>query len=242
MAAAHGGIDNWSALSTLRYDNVFFNPAGTGNPWWVIRERTHLPSRQVFHEWPLDGATLGSEGREVWSRNWRQANPPAFMAYFFFRFLTLPRLALEPDAQLGPVGVASLPGRPELYDTLRVTWHPPYLPGHTAGDYFILYVSRESGLLQGYQYGIGYGAMLDLMGLPPERTSFGPVLRIHDAFVTVDGLVFPARMHTGNLEGTRIAGHHALFNYALNEPWDPDLARRPPDAVTDRSRSTRSGR
>lgn len=242
MVAAHGGIDRWRALSTLRYDNVFFNPAGTGNPWWVTREMTHLASRHAFHEWPLDGATLGSDSREVWSRNWRQANPPGFMAYFFFRFLALPWLALEPSAQLGPVGTASLPGREGLYDTLRVTWDAPHLPGHSAADFFVLYVDRDSGLLHAYQYGIGYGAMLDLMGLPPDRTFFGPVLRIHDAFVTVGGLVFPARMHTGNLDGTRVAGHHALFNYALDEPWDPDLTRRPPDAVSDRSRPTRRGR
>lgn len=239
MATAHGGMQRWQNVSTLRYDNVFFNPAGGGDPWWVTRETTALDSMHALHEWPLDGATLGATRAEVWTRNWRRANPPAFMSYFFFRFVSLPWLALDPSARLGSVGTASLPGRPGVFDTLRVTWDATPLPGQTREDYFILYVDQTSGLLHGYQYGIGFGAMLDLMGLPPERQVFGPVLRMHDAFTEVDGLVLPARMRTGSLDGSRVAGHHTIFNYAINEPWDPDKIRRPSDAVVDSSSATR---
>lgn len=239
MATAHGGVQRWKTVSTLQYDNVFFNPASGGNPWWVTRETTQLDSMHAFHEWPLDGATLGANRHEVWTRNWRQANPPAFMSYFFFRFLSLPWLALDPSARLGLVGTASLPGRSGVFDTLRVTWDAAPLPGQTREDYFVLYVDQTSGLLQGYQYGIGYGAMLDLLGLPPERQVFGPVLRLHDAFIEVDGLVFPSRMRTGSLDGSRVAGHHTLFNYVINAPWDPDRICRPADAVVDSSSATR---
>lgn len=81
--------------------------------------------------------------------------------------------------------------------------------------------------------------MLDLLGLPPERQVFGPVLRMHDAFTEVDRLIFPTRMRTGSLDGTRVAGHHTIINYAINEAWDPDRIRRPEGAVVDSSSATR---
>ncbi len=241
MVEAHGGMARWRGAATLRYDNVFFNPLATaGSPWWVIRETFELPTRRTYHVWPLDGARLAFDGTRVWTTGWQQANYPRFMALFFFYFVNLPWLTQDPTARLGPAGPAALPGLGATYDTVRVTWAPPYPPGRTARDFFVLYVERETGLLRAYQYGIGYGAMLDLMGLPPERTVFGPVLRIHDAFTTVDSLVFPTRMHTGNLDGTRVYGHHALFNYSLTDPWDPGRLVAPPGAVIDTSRATRA--
>lgn len=240
MVRAHGGLERWRAAKTLRYDNVFFNPLATeGSPWWVVRETFHMPTRRTYHRWPLDGAELAFDGEKVWTRGWQQANYPNFMALFFFYFVNLPWLTQDTAARIGPTGPASLPGRTGTYDTLRVTWGPPYPPGRTGRDFFVLYVERETGRLGAYQYGIGYGAMLDLMRLPPDRTVFGPVLRLQDHFTTVDGLVFPARMHTGNLEGTRVYGHHALFNYSLTDPWDPSRLAAPPGAVTDTSRAVR---
>lgn len=244
MVAAHGGLAKWRAAPTVAWDNAFFNPGTPAgqNPWWITREIVHKATLQTRHVWPLDGATLSSDGETVWTTGWRQANQPRFMAYFFYYFLNLPWLTQEAGTRIGPPGPATLPGRSEALDTVRVTFDMVRLPGRTTRDFFVLYVERETGLLRGYQYGIGYGAMLDLMQLPPEREVLGPVFRIHDRFTTVDGLVFPALMHTGNQDGTRTVGYHALFNYSLTDRWDEAWMRRPPGAVVDTSRAERATR
>jgi hypothetical protein len=239
MLQAHGGMERWRAARTLRYDNVFFNAGDPDRPWWVSRETFDLSTRHAYQDWPLDGASLAHDGRQVWSVNWRQSNPPKFMALFFYYFVNLPWLTQDPAARIGPAGPAKLPNFDGAVDTVRVTWGPPYPAGRTARDYFVLYVERGSGLLRGYQYGIGYGAMLDLMGLPPKQELFGPMLRFHVSFTTVGGLTFPAQMRTSNLRGSSVYGQHALFNYALGDPFDQARLSPPAGAVVDRSSATR---
>ena len=241
MVAAHGGLDRWRAAPTISYDNVFFNPAAPPGPsaWWVSRETIHQATRRVVQRWQVDEATLAWDGEKVWTVGWKRANPPAFMALFFYYFQNIPWLTQDPTAQIGASGAADLPGHAGVFDTVRVTFGAPHPVGRTATDFFVLYVERETGLMRAYQYGIGYGAMLDLMGVPPERDVFGPMLRIVDAFTEVDGLVFPSVMHTGNLDGSSVYGHHTLFNYSITDPWDDAWVVMPPDAVVDRSSARR---
>jgi len=241
MVAAHGGLAGWRALTTLRYDNIFFNPnapAGS-NPWWVARETFSLPERLTYQAWPLDRAKIGYDGRDVWSTGWQRGNPPKHMSFFFFQFVNLPWLTQESNAVMGGAGPTALPGLEGVYDTVRVHWTDPTLPGRTERDFFLLYIERASGLLRAYQYGSGYGALLDALQLPPERNVFGPVLRFQDDFITVDGLVFPARMHTGNVDASQTFGYHTILNYSTADVWMAEQSRPPAGAVIDRSSAER---
>ena len=243
MLAAHGGLVRWRNAPTIRYHNLFFNSAqAENNPWWVARETIDQRTRRAYHQWPLDHALLAHDGQRVWTVGWRQANYPNFMALFFYYFVNLPWITQDSNVRLGPAGPAPLPGQAGTYDTVRVTFGPPHLMGRSEHDYFVLYVDRETGLLRAYQYGIGYGAMLDLMRVPADATVSGPVLRFHDEFTTVDGLVFPLRMHTTNLTASRTYGYHAIVNYSLTDAWDESRMTMPPNAVVDTSRAERVGR
>ena len=80
----------------------------------------------------------------------------------------------------------------------------------------------------------GFGALLDAMQIP-EGQLFGPMLRIHQAFVEVDGLLFPAEMRTMPPDGSVIYGHHVISNHSLRQKWDESRMHKPSGAVVDTS-------
>lgn len=112
--------------------------------------------------------------------------------------------------------------------------------GKTALDAFKLYIDPETYQLQGYEYTLGYGPMLDAYDLPPGQL-LGPILRIYDAFIRVEGLLMPARFHTTSLDGSTTYGYHIITNYRFDLPFDQARLQKPADAVIDTSTSQRKG-
>ena len=70
------------------------------------------------------------------------------------------------------------------------------------------------------------------MGVP-EGQLFGPMLRVHDKFTTVDGLVFPTRFHTMPPDGSTTYGFHAVINYSMTEPFDEARLKKSAHSVVD---------
>lgn len=237
MIEAHGGLDRWRATPSVRYENIFFNPfAEEGdNPWWISIEVTEQGRRRAYQDWPHLGSTLVYDGHETWTTNWGNDNPPAFMATMFYYFLNLPWLSQDDGVVLGEVEEGSLPGFDKTYHVVSMTYNTAPTVGKTIHDFYRLFIDPDTYVLQGYEYGIGYGALLDAMGLPPEMDVMGPVLRIHDEMTWADGLLVPSRMHTMAPDGSTTWGHHALYNYSFSTPFDATRLQKPADAVVDTS-------
>ncbi len=242
LVEAHGGLARWKEAGTLRFDNLFFNPAFEqsrwSSPWWASRESIDLRKRRAYHDWPLDGAQLSFDGEKVWSVDWVQGNPPKFQAMFFFYFLNLPWLTQDDDVLLSDAGRGPLPGSDKQYHKVLMSFRKAPTVGKTAKDTFLLYVDPDDHRLKAYEYVIGFGAMLDLFGLPKDRL-MPPMLRIHDKFTTADGLVFPMEMHTMAADGSVTYGYHAIMNYALGERFDEARMRMPRQAKLDESSAER---
>lgn len=241
MIEAHGGYDTWANAPTISYDNVFFNPAAPAgsDPWWLSHEVFDQDTRRAYHDWPLDDAHLTYDGSDVWTTNWKKPNHPTFMATFFYYFLNLPWLTQDDNVVLGEPSEASLPGDETTYITVPMTFTTSTSPGRTTRDAYTLYIHPEMHILKAYTYTVGFGAMLDLMGIPANQNTMGPVLRIHDNFTRVDGLLFPNRFHTGPMDGSTIWGHHIVANYALDAPFDENRMRKPANATIDTAVDTR---
>jgi len=158
---------------------------------------------------------------------------------FFFYFVALPFLTQDPGVRLGVVGTATLPGDDATYRTVLMEYDRAPTVGKTAHDSYKLYIEPETGLLHAYEYTVGYGALLDRMDMPADRTVFGPMLRIHDQFVTVDGLVFPTRMHTSVPRGRLAIGEHLLLNYSVGGSFDESRMVMPAGAALDTSSAER---
>lgn len=238
MIEAHGGLDRWQSAPTMSFDNIFFNPfalqAEGQDPWWVSHEVIDQQTRNAYHDWPVNEATLTLRGNEVWTTGWNLGNMPRFQALFFYYFLNLPWLTQDDGVRLGAVGTRELPGFDKQYLTVLMTFTKKPAVGKTAEDSYLLIIDPDTYLLQGYEYSIGYGAMLDMFGVP-EGQLFGPMLRIHDLFTTVDGLVIPIKMHTMPPDGSTTYGHHIILNPSFSEPFDDARLEKPAGAVVDTS-------
>ncbi len=236
MIEAHGGMEAWKRAPSVSYDNIFFNPFATDgqDPWWFSREYVEPSSGRVYQEWPAHGATLAFDGKTTWSTGWSLGNPPKFMAQFFYWFVNLPWLTQHDHVALTGLDRATLPGDSTSFHRVHMTFleHPSEVKSGL--DTYTLYIDPESFLLRGYQYTVGFGRMLDIMGVPAGET-FGPVLRIHDSFHSTGGLVFPERMHTTAPDGSETWGHHLITRQATTRPFLSDWMRRPPGAVIDLS-------
>ncbi|MCI0691450.1 hypothetical protein L0337_05515 [candidate division KSB1 bacterium] len=243
MIIAHGGMQKWREAKTLSFDNIFFNPlAGQmqwPSPWWVSHEVVDLKNRRAYHDWPLDQAQLAYDGEKVWTIGWKIANMPKFAAMFFFYFVSLPWLTQDANVRLGELDKGKLPGFAKDYFTVAMGFTAAPTIGKTANDSYKLYIDPDTYLLQAYEYSLGFGALLDAMGLPADQEVFGPLLRIHDRFITVGGLTVPAEMHTMAPDGSQTYGHHIVFNYSFNEAFDEARMKMPAAAVIDQSRPER---
>jgi hypothetical protein len=124
---------------------------------------------------------------------------------FFFYFLNLPFLTQDPNVRLSDAGMGKLPGSDTEYIRVSMEFTEKPTVGKTAQDTFKLYIDPETYRLAAYEYVIGYGAMLDAMGIP-EGQMMPPMLRIHDKFTKIGGLVMPSEMHTMAADGSMTFG------------------------------------
>lgn len=232
MVNAHGGMERWRDAPSVSYDNIFFNPFAQGDPWWVSREVTDPGTRRAYQDWPLDGATLGYDGARTWTTDWKRPNNPRFMAHFFYYFVNLPWLTQDAGVRLGEPESRRLPDDETEYIAVRMEFTEPPTVGKTADDSFRLFIHPETFLLQAYEYTIGWGPMLDGMNVPQGEV-FGPTLRVHDRFSTVDDLVIPATMRTISQDGSRVFGHHAILNPSFSRPFEEDRMTMPDEATVD---------
>lgn len=238
MVEAHGGLERWQAAPSIRFDNVMFmNMAGPQQlPWWASHEVIEQGGRRAYQEWPLDQAMLAYDGERVWSQNWKRGNMPVFMTHFFYYFVNLPWLTQDDGVILGEPGRYTWPGTDRELISIEMRYAEAPTVGKTARDYYVLFIDPETYRLRAYQYAIGYGPMLDLMGVPADRPLFGPMWRLITRDVEVDGLVFPASFRTmPEPDGKMIAGSHLILNYAIDQPFDASRVEPPANAVFDDS-------
>lgn len=249
MIKAHGGWERWANAPSIKYDNVFFNTSPqASNPWWVSTEiieqsGASVNDREVFHNYHIGGKeggfNMGYDGEEVWATpDWGIGNYPKFMTYFFYYFLNLPWLTQDNNVVLSDLETGDYNGK-KVYK-IEMTFKEDPAIGKVKADSYLLFIDQESHHLLAYEYSMGFGAQLDAMGLPKEREVLGPVFRHVDEYVEVEGLYFPARMHTTNQSQENIYGHHVLINYSISTPFNASKSQKPSGAIVDQSSHIRA--
>jgi len=236
MVEAHGGIEKWRSIPAISFDSIMHNNYHGKNElaWWVARESIDQKTRQVYQDWYLNDALIAYDGEQVWSKNWKKANPPTAMLYFFYYFINLPWITQDDGVILSDVNSFEWPGHGgKTYHEVKMTFAEQPVIGKSPLDYFILYIDPQTNLLAGYQYAVGNRALLTSLGQPAERELFGPLWRIITKNQTVDGLVFPAAFRTMPEADERIVGNHIVTHIDLHTPFDFSKVKKPDDAVVD---------
>jgi len=235
MVQAHGGIEAWKNIPAIRFDNIMHNNYHSKNAfaWWVAHEVFDQKTRHVYQNWDFDDAKIGFDGKQVWSQNWKKANPTQAMTYFFYYFVNLPWLTQDDGVNLSEVTEFVWPDYGKKYYEVKMTFSKLPTIGKSSKDYFVLYIDPESYLLQGYQYAVGNKALLKSLGQPPERELFGPLWRVIIKYTDVGGLKFPSAFRTMPEANERIVGNHLIMNIDITTPFDREKLIKPKDAQVD---------
>jgi len=236
MIEAHGGLAAWKATTTVSYKHTLVAPYEPDDPW-VSVEVVDQQTRREYQDWPLDEARIVSDGSQVWSVNWKRANPPKFMVNMAYYFINLPWLTQDDGVNLGETAEGTLPGDEKTYVTIMMTFDAGV--GDAPDDYYKLFVDPDTGLLKGVEYIVTYGAMLDLMGAPAEQTFLGPLTKVYTSYEVVDGLKMPASYRTFGPDGN-IYGEHTVENLSFNRTFDANQLKMPEGAVVDHSSAKRA--
>jgi len=195
------------------------------------QETIDQKTRQVHQDWFLDNAEIGYDGSSVWSSNWKKANPPRAMVYFFYYFVNLPWITQDEGVNLSAVNTFEWPGHGgKQYHEVKLTFTEKPSVGKSELDYFVLYIDQQTNLLAGYQYAVGNRELLKSLGQPPERKLFGPLWRVIVKNQTVEGLIFPAAFRTMPEANERIVGNHIITNIDVITPFDFEKVKPPKNA------------
>lgn len=224
VLAAHGGLSKWRAAKTMRFTGIelysveLTEGMSEWDRWGWSEQTFELATRRGYHDLPIEKASLGSDGKRIWSRGLQGGNPPGARYESIFYFINLPWLTQDPGVHIADPGVGKLPNDAQEYITIKLTFAPGV--GNTKDDYHLLYIDKETFRLKATQYVVTYAALLDLLGFPPEKTSFGPLVRIFDDYVTVAGLTVPSRYRTYGADGEQLFGIHLISNIQFGIPLD----------------------
>jgi hypothetical protein len=239
MIEAHGGYAQWKNLKTLSFTNSMYSESLGFVRFWVADQTIDMQNRRSYQYWPLFDSQLTYDGNEVWATNWQVGNPPNHQHSVYFYYMNLPWLTQDNHVKLGEVTKLKHDAfNNEVYKIKMHFTESPTL-GKSEKDTFILYIDSETHLLNGYEYTVGYGPLLDALKIPKTQDVFGPVLRINTYTGDVNGLKFPMLMTTKSPDLKQQYGDHAIYNYKINGEFDEKRMTKSANAVVDNSKDTR---
>ena len=200
MLAAHGGTAAWERADVVGFEHVLYMASmPEANPHWMISQEVHDRRQGRRHaRYPLWGATISGDGKQVWSVNWKFPNPAQQMLGVHYQFAFLPWLSLSTGAMLTMGEPGALPESEVVHDTVQMT-----LPG--GGPTWTFYIDRETDVMAGFALSFG------------ERQ--GAIHRVR-RYAEVDGLKLPSSWVTYAGPEQRIIGYHALLDVTLDAEFD----------------------
>ena len=234
MIEAHGGLEPWAEVDTLRFQ--FFTKvigAPTPQPPFYSIETTSIATGDVILDWPWFGAETVWSGEEVWSRNWPiPPLPPGFFTQLTTSFITLPWLTQTDGVTIsGPIK-DRLPEDahdPKLYDVVHMTFdHPnPSIPG----EFYDIFIDPDTHLMKAVRFNITHPGMVRIAG-----QNIGPNFHVFSEYQNIGGLKIPVYYYTygsGAAPSQDVNALHVVFGLQLDATFDEDRLARPEDAIVD---------
>ncbi len=239
MISAHGGMEKWKNLETLTFTSTMHSAALGALRFWIQTQTIDMKTRRSYQDWPLVGSKLSYNGEEVWTTDWRVGNPPNHQHSVFYYYVNLPWLTQDNNVELSDVKKINHPAfKNEVYK-IKMTFSETPTLGKSNKDSYTLFINSSTYILDGYEYTVGYGPLLDVIQLPKDKETFGPVLRVNNYTGDIHGLKFPILMTTSNPELTQQYGDHAIYSFKLNEKFDESRMVKSEKDVVDTGKDIR---
>lgn len=239
MIKSHGGYEKWKNLKTLSFTNTMHSRDLGFIRFWIADQTINMQTRQSYQDWPLLGSKMTYDGKEVWTTNWRVGNPPNHQHSVYYYYVNLPWLTQDDNVKLGEVTKLKHPAFKNEVFKIKMSFTEVPTIGKSKKDTFTLYIDSQNYILNGYEYTVSYGPLLDILRVPKTQKFYGPVLRINTYTGDVNGLKFPMLMTTKSPNLKNVYGDHAIYKYVLNGEFDKNRLIKPANAVVDNSKNVR---
>jgi hypothetical protein len=235
---AHGGLAPWRAGTTASFQyTMLFAPA---KQWFNSFEMTDKATYRSYQDADVpEEGIIGWDGRQAWSVGIHRGEPPVSRINFHYTTLFLPWLMHQEALSVGAPRPGRLPGSDHDSTTVDVTFVCRY-GCTTDGNHarYTVFINPTTNVIEGVQYFLAYGALLDLMGLPEGTKRFGPMTHVYSSNRKVEGLLVPKEYVTYNPEPTPVV-YHLIHQLSFKRPFDEGRMKRPADAVVDDSAASR---
>jgi outer membrane lipoprotein-sorting protein len=239
MIQAYGGYEKWKNLETLTFTSSMQSKSLGFLRFWIKTQTIDMKTRRSYQDWPLVGSQIVYDGEKVWSTNWRLGNPPNHQYSVYYYYVNLPWLTQDNNVKLGKAEKIKHPAfKTEVYKIPMTFTESPTL-GKSQNDTYTLYINASNYILDGYEYTVGYGPLLDQLKIPKDKTSFGPALRINTYTGDINVLKFPMLMTTNSLDLKDQYGDHAIYSFKMNDNFDESRMTMPANGVVDTSKDVR---
>ena len=217
---AHGGLEAWFNAPTSSYSWEYSN-AGSN-----IRFKTYLvannQTREVYHELlelgtpddpkPVQGR-FAWDGEDAWiSPDTLKQPNPRFWATTGYYFESIPFILADPGIDYEVMPDESLEDK--SYDMVKITYKDGI--GDSSGDQYILYINKETSMVDAIRYTVTFGRGRPEAGAPVRETLF-----YYEDYTEVDGLTVPTRFRGFNFENGQITSFK-------NEAWAADISFKRP--------------
>lgn len=143
---AHGGLDNWKTLQTLKFTK------GDGEGAEV--HTTHLWDRRALIEGP--GYTIGNDGQQVWlsPSNAEFKGNARFYHNLYFYFYAMPFVLADPGIRYDILPDQALKGK--TYGSIKVSYDDGI--GDSPKDNYILFFDKSTHQMEWLMYTVTYNS------------------------------------------------------------------------------------
>lgn len=239
MIMAHGGYEKWEAIETFSFTTNMHSESLGFLRFWINKQTIDMKSLRTYQDWPLVGSKMSFDGDEVWSVDWRVGNPPSHQHSVFFYYINLPWLTQDDNVMLGDAELVKHHAFDNDVYKVSMSFKESPTVGKSVKDTYTLYIDTESYLLIGYEYTVGYGPLLDILGLPKDQEVFGPVLRKNNYIGEIEGLKFPMLFTTHAPDLSAQYGDHAIYGIKIDGEFDESRMIKPENAIVDPAKDVR---
>lgn len=226
MIKAHGGMDTWRNAPSISYTHDMIDPKKPDDHW--LSEEIHEQGRRrCYQKWTADEAVLANTGDEIWTLDWKRANPPTMMAGVSYFFINMVWMTVDDAANLEQKEDTQVDSieKGKFFHTVRLTF-----TGSSPYEYFDMYIDKDSYMLRGVKYTVTHKDLFKAFGMPADTKFMGPLLKVYKEYANVDGLKMTSRYDTYKPNGQNY-GIHTVTDYSLKKEFEADKLQKPIDGI-----------
>ena len=220
---AMGGLEAWYGNGPLYY-RFNYQPLDDGTPRDTYITNDYRRSRAV-HQLASDTTVrYGFDGTDAWSPKGEKVEgmSPRFWALTPYYFVGLPFVLADEGINFEELPATEMDGN--TYDMVRVTYEQG--TGDASGDFYVLYLNQETGMLDALRYVVSYPGFFPDGGTTPEK------LMKHTGKTKVDGVTLPTGYTTymwNDGDVSEPVTDISVTDYAFRPELSVDYFDRPAD-------------